>query len=79
MENYHVVIVDSINFKFCVQQKKRMTSVNVTLSDNDEDYVSCQICLTNFDDKERVPKFLKGCYHYFCLVCIKVKCASFIL
>lgn len=49
-----------------------MTTQNVNLSDNDEDFVSCQICMINFDDKERVPKFLQGCYHYFCLLCIKV-------
>jgi hypothetical protein len=39
---------------------------------DDEGFVSCQVCFTNFDEKEHVPKFLDKCHHFFCLTCIKV-------
>jgi hypothetical protein len=32
---------------------------------DDEGFVSCQVCFTNFDEKEHVPKFLDKCHHFF--------------
>ena len=43
----------------------------IDLSRDDEDFVTCQICFTNFDEGEHVPKYLE-CKHVFCLTCIKV-------
>jgi hypothetical protein len=40
--------------------------------DDDEDFVSCQVCFTNFNEGEHLPKFLDKCHHFFCLTCIKV-------
>jgi hypothetical protein len=42
------------------------------IAPEDEEFVSCQICFRNFDEKEHLPKYLKKCYHFFCLTCIKV-------
>ena len=42
------------------------------LAPEDEEFVSCQICFRSFDEKEHLPKYLKKCYHFFCLTCIKV-------
>ncbi|KZS12693.1 Uncharacterized protein APZ42_022797 [Daphnia magna] len=46
-------------------------NINSALTHDDEDFVSCRICFINFDEKERVPKYLEKCYHFFCLPCIK--------
>ncbi|KAI9562612.1 hypothetical protein GHT06_010066 [Daphnia sinensis] len=46
-------------------------SVDSTIAQDNEDFISCSICFINFDEKERVPKYLEKCYHFFCLPCIK--------
>lgn len=48
-----------------------MEKYNDKLAEEDEEFVLCQICYLNFDEKEHVPKYLK-CHHFFCLSCIKV-------
>ncbi|XP_057367704.1 uncharacterized protein LOC130688712 [Daphnia carinata] len=47
-----------------------MEKFNDKLSEEDEEFVLCQICCLNFDEEEHVPKYLK-CHHFFCLSCIK--------
>lgn len=47
-----------------------MEKYNDKLAEEDEEFVLCQICYLNFDEKEHVPKYLK-CHHFFCLSCIK--------
>lgn len=42
-------------------------------SDQDEDLVSCHICLYEYDYAEHQPKFL-DCHHYFCSSCLKAMC-----
>ncbi|XP_046450700.1 uncharacterized protein LOC124198727 isoform X3 [Daphnia pulex] len=42
-----------------------------SLSYEDEEFVSCQICFHNFDENERIPKHLGKCLHFFCILCIK--------
>lgn len=46
------------------------------MAHDDEELVSCRICFINFDEKERLPKYLEKCYHFFCLPCIKVMHSS---
>ena len=45
---------------------------DLVLIDRNDDLISCQICSTKFDEGQHVPKYLKGCKHFFCLTCIKV-------
>nr|CAH0107667.1 unnamed protein product [Daphnia galeata] len=44
---------------------------DLVLIDRNDDLISCQICSTKFDEGQHVPKYLKGCKHFFCLTCIK--------
>ena len=45
--------------------------------DPDEDLTSCRICLHGFDEVERIPKYMLGCHHYFCLKCLQVVQTTF--
>ena len=47
------------------------TTQQLNCSVAEDEYVSCQICFMNFNEKERLPKFL-ACHHIFCFVCIMV-------
>lgn len=40
--------------------------------DPDEDLIACRICLISFDEQGRLPKYMVGCHHYFCMSCIQV-------
>jgi hypothetical protein len=44
----------------------------IDINDDDEGFVSCQVCFTNFNEVEHLPKFLDKCHHFFCLTCIEV-------
>ncbi|XP_046636708.1 uncharacterized protein LOC124315225 [Daphnia pulicaria] len=50
---------------------KSNSNASMNMSCDDEEFVSCQICFMNFDETERVPKYLEKCYHFFCLPCLK--------
>ncbi len=41
------------------------------LIDDFEDLLTCSVCLENFDNEVRKPKFL-SCHHTLCLECVKV-------
>ena len=42
-----------------------------TLAEESDDLVTCAVCLTDYNEKKRRPKFLP-CAHTVCLSCLKV-------
>ena len=42
------------------------------LEDETEDMVTCSICLYEYDEKLRLPKYLPKCHHTVCVSCLKV-------
>lgn len=60
------------------EESSLLESSQINCSIADDEYVSCQICFNNYNDKDRVPKFL-SCHHIYCLVCIWVSIYLFIL
>ncbi|EFX62035.1 hypothetical protein DAPPUDRAFT_337579 [Daphnia pulex] len=65
---------DELDIQFKqIMSGKSNSNASMNMSCDDEEFVSCQICFMNFDETERVPKYLEKCYHYFCLPCLGTK------
>ena len=72
---FHIFVANPFSFLVCFflfEMAENLEKSLLNFSPDDEDYVSCQICLNNFDENERIPKFLESCHHFFCLPCINV-------
>jgi hypothetical protein len=44
---------------------------NLNVNTLDEEFITCQICLYEFDEENKKPKFLQ-CSHTICLECFQV-------
>ena len=51
----------------------QIPTVNVKqeAEEEEDDLISCRICLELFDEQTKLPKYL-NCFHYFCHDCLKV-------